>query len=293
MKKLIIGVLLLVGGRSIVAQDNEVRFLQADTVQSVQNTCSSIPMSHWSFVLKSGMNFYRMFSSDASEVDKLGFSWGGSAQYSFNPLVGLGLEFLSGNYSRSYLQNGVSANLNCKSNELFLFTSFNLTNALAPIRYNFSKQLNLFADFGGGLAFFQCASAGTVLSGPSPTFVGKVGLNLEITLNKNLNVFCGGEYHPYSSRRMSQGLGTRNADSYQFCLGLRYKFAKQSKHALNIGLQDYSPAVIPDRVTKTYRDGDTYETLARLKMVEERNGVLKQKIGQKQSEVDQLITTKL
>jgi len=277
MKKTLLCVLGMVGTFAIAsAQENTVE----NTLQ-LQESCGHIPISHWSIGLKTGANYYRMAPVAVSQYDKINLMVGGNIDYTINPLIGIGVEYNFNDYTRPYTYMGNEGHLKGGTHDAILYGSVNLSNALSPFRTGFWKNLNIYGDAGTGLAFyFYDMDFGSITSNSTnapATFLGKLGLNAEFTLNKSFNLGFEGQYRFYDTPKMGFSISNHNNDAFIATIGLRYKFASGTKkHARNINLCEYSPKPTP--IINNIVKGDTEETLNRLKAIEQENAALKQKM---------------
>jgi len=284
MKKRLFFLMCILGTVNFVTA--QVGILNDDGEYPIQETNLSIPVSHWSIGIKSGASNFRIPPNAIKESDRDKLMVGGFLDYTFNPFIGIGLEYDYNNYSGPYTYNNIKGNLDGVTNDLILVGSVNLSNAFAPYRSGFWHFLNIYGDGGGGVAFYRYALNNAQLKNKE-TLMGKLGLNAEFTLNKSFNLSLAGQYNQYDSRNMSDATAIRNCDAWIWTVGLRYKIGGKSlKHVRDINLCEYSPKPIPSMIKNTYVKGETEETLNHLKDVVEENSAMKQKIQQLQKKAE-------
>jgi outer membrane protein OmpA-like peptidoglycan-associated protein len=273
MKRKLFCLLCMVGSIAIFSVQGEVKSKNADPGQTA---CAAIPLSHWSFALKGGLSYFNVAPPSSTSSDKYKTTLGGVIDYTFNPFIGLGIEYDNSDYSHPYSYLGTNGNVKGWTNDFILYGSVNLSNALAPFRA--WKGLNVYGNVGAGVAYYNNALDDAPAKDYS-SMMGKLGLNAEISLGESFNLCIAGQYHQYESRTLGGAIGNRNSDAMIYTVGLRCKINSSTKmHARNISLCEYSPKPIPVITKKTYVKGETEETLAHLKTVEKENAALKQKI---------------
>jgi len=278
MKKRLLFLVCILSMVSIVSAQDTI--LNDDEEYPAQKTSVSIPVSHWSLGIKTGISNYMIPPNAINESDRYKMMVGGFFDYTFNPFIGIGLEYDYNNYSRLYTDHNVIGNMYGVTNDLLLNGSFNLSNSFAPYRSGFWHILNIYGDVGCGVAFFHCALNNNKLK-YKESLMGKLGLNAEFTLNKSFNLGLAGQYNQFNSRNMSVATAIRNCDAWIWTVGLRYKIGgKTLTHARDINLCEYSPKLVPTIVKNTYVKGETEETLNHLKDVVEEDAAMKQKIQQ-------------
>jgi len=283
MKKLFCMVCMV----GIVAIISAQEVTRVGLVLAEQESCIAIPVSHWSFGIKTGVSKYMIPPDAPNESDRLKWMFAGVIDYTINPFIGIGIEFDNNDYSRPYTYAGHTGEFKGGTNDFILNGSLNISNALAPFRSGSWKNLNIYGDVGGGVSlyhyynYYKINGVITDVGGDrvnNTARMGKLGLNAEFTLSETINLSLAGQYNQYYSRNMSGATALRNCDAMIFTLGLRYKLgSKESKHARNINLCEYSPKPVPTTVNKTYIKGETQETLKHLKTIQNENAAMKQK----------------
>ena len=273
MKKIVFWIFCMVGSVSIVTAQE--RLLKVDTVPPLQQLCAPIPLTHWSLGLKAGVSDFLIPPNAINESDRLKLMVGGLLEYTINPLIGIGLEYDYNDYSRPYTYQGINGKLKGLTNDVILYGSVNLSNALVPVRSGFWQTLNIYGDVGAGVGFYQFA-LDNAKTKYREAMMGKLGLNAEISLSESFNLSIEGQRNQYDSRNMSDARATGNCDAWIFTVGLRYKIgSSSSKHARNISLCEYSAEPAPIVIAKTYMKGDTDELLNRVEVAERENAATK------------------
>ncbi|HET9572042.1 MAG TPA: OmpA family protein [Bacteroidales bacterium] len=276
---------LLVGFALVSAQEVKV-----DTLVPTQRVWTSIPVNHWSFVLKGGLNNYLMAPPAPTSADRINLSFGGALEYTFNPFIGLGLEYVRSDYSRPYTYLNTTGSMEGATNDVLLFSSVNLSNVLSPYRDGFWRNLNIYGDAGAGIAMYKSALDGATLSGQN-VLVGKLALNAELNVSKVLGVSLEGRYHQYDALNMAGGRSNRNVDALMLMLGLRFKLGSML-HARNISLCEYAPKTIPVVSKTTFVKGETPLTMSRIRAVELENAAINQKISKLEADARDLLAKK-
>lgn len=284
MKKLFC--ILCVVGMVAIASAQEEKGV--GVVLAEQEFCTAIPVSHWSFGLKTGVSKFMIPPDAPSESDRLKWMFGGVIDYTVNPFIGIGIEYDNNDYSRPYTYAGHIGEFKGGTNDFILYGSLNISNALAPFRSGSWKNLNIYGDVGGGVSlnhYYEYYRVNGVLTDEggdrinNTARMGKLGLNAEFTLSESINLSLAGQYNQYYSRNMSGATALRNCDAMIYTLGLRFKLGTgNSKHARNINLCEYSPKPVPTVVNKNYVKGETQETLSRLKAIQNENAAMKLKV---------------
>jgi opacity protein-like surface antigen len=241
---------------SFILVFSTVIFVSAqDAVSKVSVQGGVIPNSHWSVSLKGGGSYFRTggmqynYALDFFKRSRLDFFSvvGGTVEYTFNPIIGLGLDMTYVNYSRwndinedRLKDNYLSAN----TKDVALFGSLNLTNIITPKRTGFWEKMSLYANLGTGIAFYKYDVSGHSAS-PS-SFLALGGLNLEYNISKSFAVGGEFQYRYYAKDDMGyypnyQPVGF--SDAALATLSLRYKInaTGAKKHVRNINALEYVP----------------------------------------------------
>jgi len=295
MKQLLLLSLCVAGAvTGVTAQDTqtvETKTTQTtetvETVAPVPDVCGHIDVSHLSFGIKAGVNYFSMSPPAPTLYDKFNLGVGGMIDYTINPMYGFGLEYMFSDFSRPYTYMDGKGRIKGTTNDIIAYGSVNLSNVLAPFRTGFSRNLNVYGDVGGGVAIYSTdMNFGHIIANNKPIAVAKLGLNAEFTLSDAFNLCFEGQYHLYDANRMGGGTSNRNNNALMATIGLRYKFANSVlKHARNISLCEYSPRPAPVIVNNTtVVKGDTQATLDRLSASEREKAELQRKVQRMQED---------
>ena len=189
--------------------------------------------AHWSFGVKGGANYFRVYPQANDYLTDAGYGGSAFLAYTINPLWGFGLnaDYLSYNRDKNrYLGNTIDATL---------YTDVNLSNLLAPQRQGkFWKAVNTYAIFGVGVAIYSCEDKllDTKLENEL-TGVATAGLGADINLGKRLSLGLEAQYRYYPKQDLG-GEWTPNkdgCDALYASIGLRYKFNGAKKdHVRNM-----------------------------------------------------------
>lgn len=283
MKKILFGIIAMFGMVFFASAQEEIKVLKVDTLKPAQNLCRIVPMAHWSLAIKGGLDNYLMAPPAQTYSDRLNLTYGGVLEYTFNPFVGIGVEYDHSDYSRPYTYMNTVGDLKGNSNDVILFSAVNLSNAFAPFRRGAWAKLNFYGSAGVGAAMYQGALDGAAAS-QKTTAMGMLGLNAEVTLSKTFNLSLEGKYHQYDALNMSGGSrSNRNVDALMLTLGLRCKLGSKM-HARNASVRAMTPEPTPIIVLKTVQKGDTEAVIVRLKTAENMNAILKDKLQKLEQE---------
>jgi outer membrane protein OmpA-like peptidoglycan-associated protein len=264
-----------------------------DSAIKALSQCNFTPVTHWSIGIKAGGNYFRVAPEPVSRVDQIHLIFAATVEYTINPIVGIGLEYMDNPYSRSYyldLSETTTGKINGASHDLILYGSINLSNWLTPYRKGNNAKWNVYANTGYGYAFYNNAlddKPNNINMGP----MGNVGVNAEYVLSKELSLGFEGQYR-YYHRKLVSGDKPGNSNALALTIGLRYKFKAngEKQHARNISMCEYYPKPAPVIIEKVVKD-NTAETLGRLKAIEAENAALNDKI-KKLNDIIVAFTTK-
>jgi len=278
-----------------------VTVVSDSSILKVATTCAFTPVSHWSIGLKGGGNYFRVAPGSISRSDQFNWVGGAAIEYSINPLVGLGLEYMYNPYGHTYQLNANQiGTMEGRTHDAVVFASINLMNLLVPNRTNFWSKMNIYGDAGVGVGFYQFKlmnAANNVIvdsrnagDGVPETVMGKLGLNLEYNISKSIALGGEVQYRYYDRTnlggyQMSKG----NSEALTATIGLRFKLGAngQKQHARNISMCEYYPKPAPVIINKIVKD-NTVETMDRLKAIEDENAALNNKINKLNSDIDSL-----
>jgi len=285
MKNLFLSVMLMTFAAGTTTAQQVVAVVPApvDNVKT-QTMCDYTPVTHWSFGIKGGANYFRVAPGSLSRFDQAHLIAGGTLEYSINPLVGIGLEYMYNPYGHSYQLNATqTGTLDGRTHDAVVYASLNLTNLLIPKRADFWSNLNIYGDAGMGVGFYQFKLSdanNTVMvdsrnmgDGVPETVMAKAGLNLEYNLGRSVAI--GGEVqYRYYDRANLGGFNMSNgsSDALIATIGLKFKFGAtgNKQHARNISMCEYYPTPAPVIVEKIVKD-NTIETTNRLNALEIEN----------------------
>lgn len=231
-------------------------FAQEATEAAAVESSTAEGLNHWSFELKGGVDYFRYTDK------KFNFEGGADVEYTFNPLWGLGIEYMY--KMNNHDQNGIrKPEFDGTVHDIDLFASVNLSNLLAKYRSAGWQKLNIYANGGVGASIINWE----VKNGADDDLVKPVGVLtgvIEYNVSKSFAIglqgritgnLKSGELHPYSGARVNGGAN----------LAVRYKFGGEN-NIRNVALVDYEPkAEVPD-VTPMLEEAKKQceETTARL-----------------------------
>ena len=226
-----------------------------DAVSKVPVQGEVIPNTHWSVSLKGGGSYFRTggmqynYARPFFTRSRLDFTSvvGGTVEYTFTPVFGLGLDLTYTGYSRwnDLNMDRVRDNyLNGNTKDVALFGSFNLSNIITPKRTGFWEKLSLYANLGTGIAFYKYDVSGH-LAHPS-SFLALGGLNLEYNICKSFAIGGEVQYRYYAKDDMGYYPNyqpTGFCDAALVTLNVRYKInaTGAKKHVRNINALEYVP----------------------------------------------------
>jgi outer membrane protein OmpA-like peptidoglycan-associated protein/opacity protein-like surface antigen len=288
-----------------VSTQDAVTVVSDSSILKASTACAFTPVSHWSIGLKGGGNYFRVAPGSVSRSDQFHWVGGAAIEYSINPLVGLGVEYMYNPYGHTYQLNANQlGTMEGRTHDVLMFASINLMNLLVPNRTNFWSKMNIYGDAGVGIGFYQYKlmdAANNVIvdsrdagDGVPETVMGKLGLNLEYNISKSIALGGEVQYRYYDRTnlggyQMSKG----NSDALTATIGLRFKLGAtgQKQHARNISMCEYYPKPAPVIINKIVKD-NTVETMDRLKAIEAENAALNDKVNKLNNHIDSLSVTK-
>lgn len=284
-----------------VSTQEAVTVVSDSSILKASTACDFAPVSHWSIGLKGGGNYFRVAPGSVSRRDQFNWVGGAAIEYSINPLVGLGVEYMYNPYGHTYQLNANQiGTMEGRTHDVLMYASINLMNLLVPNRTKFWSKMNIYGDAGVGVGFYQFKlmdAANNVIvdsrdagDGVPETVMGKLGLNLEYNISKSIALGGEVQYRYYDRTnlggyQMSKG----NSDALTATIGLRFKLGAngQKQHARNISMCEYYPKPAPVIINKIVKD-NTVETMDRLKAIEAENAALNNKINKLNNQVDSL-----
>jgi len=246
--------------------------------------CDYTPVSHWSFGIKGGANYFRVAPGSLSRRDQAHLIIGGTLEYSINPLVGIGLEYMYNPYGHTFQLNAnQTGTLDGLTHDAVVYGSLNLTNLLVPKRTEFWSKLNIYGDAGVGVGFYQyklsdannnvIVDTRNVGDGVPETVMAKAGLNLEYNLGRTVAIGGEVQYRYYDRANLGgYNMSAGSSDALTATIGLKFKFGATGdrQHARNISMCEYYPTPAPVIVEKIVKD-NTIETTNRLNALEIEN----------------------
>jgi len=253
--------------------------------------CEFVPVTHWSLGIKGGANYFIVTPFAPKRTDQIHFMFGGTLEYTINPLVGIGLEYNYNPYSHSYYINGSpSGDMVGSTHDAVLYSSINFSNLLTPYRSGFFSKLNIYGDAGVGFGFYNFSLNDAPKSNAvSP--MAKVGLNAEYNISKSVSLGVEGQYRYYHRNNLGGiDIGAAN-EALTTTIGLRYKFAAngEKQHARNISICEYYPKPVPVAIEKESTE-DNAEIMERLNAIEAENAALKDKLQKLDEDLKTLST---
>jgi len=270
----------------VVTDSSEVALLKASTA------CDFTPVNHWSLGIKGGTNYFRVNPVGMKRGDLFHLMLGATAEYTINPLVGLGLEYEYNPYGHSFQLNSTqTGSLEGRTHDILMYGSINLANLLLPYRTNFWSKMNIYGDAGVGVGFYQfkltdanqnlIVDSRNLGDGVPETMMAKLGLNLEYNVTKSIALGGEVQYRYYDRANLGgYNMSKGNCEALTASVGLRFKFGAtgNKQHARNISMCEYYPKPAPVIINKIVKDNTT-ETLDRLKALEDENAKLNDKIN--------------
>ena len=270
----------------VVTDSSEVALLKASTA------CDFTPVNHWSLGIKGGTNYFRVNPVGMKRGDLFHLMLGATAEYTINPLVGLGMEYEYNPYGHSFQLNSTqTGSLEGRTHDILMYGSINLANLLLPYRTNFWSKMNIYGDAGVGVGFYQfkltdanqnlIVDSRNLGDGVPETMMAKLGLNLEYNVTKSIALGGEVQYRYYDRANLGgYNMSKGNCEALTASVGLRFKFGAtgNKQHARNISMCEYYPKPAPVIINKIVKDNTT-ETLDRLKALEDENAKLNDKIN--------------
>ena len=249
-------------------------------------TFTETSFSHWSLGLKGGINYFRVVPSVLRQPDesRLHWIWGGTVEYSINPLAGIGLEWMNNPY-----ENEVDAlnTLDGNTFDMVPYFSINLTNLLFSNRTGFWRKVNIFSETGGGIGFYHYSLNNAPVNYHS-TVVAKTGINVEYNFSKLLALAFDGNYRYYDRANLGgANIGKGFCEALNVTVGLRIKFGANAKqHIRNCMVYeyDYQPMPIVDADVAV----DLHKMIVGVDSVEKEDLGLKKKLQELQSRLNLL-----
>ena len=247
MKKVLLSIMLVICA---------VSYVPAQEVATKLGQGELIPNSHLSVSLKAGGSYFRnggvQFKGptffDRSRLD-LTSVVGGTIEYTFTPIFGLGLDLSYVGYGRwsDFNQDQVKDNyLKGGTKDAALYASLNLANIIAPNRKGFWSKVSLYGNAGAGMGFYHYETGIHKSLSNANTFLALGGFNLEYNISKAFAIGAEMQYRYYAKDDMGYYANYSPkgfSDAAIATLGLRYKIpcCKDRKHVRNINALEYVP----------------------------------------------------
>ena len=284
-KKLFLSLLLTTVAVGYNAAQEVVAVVPAQvSITKAPTACEFTPVSHWSFGIKGGTNYFRVAPGALTRGDEFHLIFGGNLEYSINPLVGLGVEYMYNPYGHDYQLNATqTGKLEGLTHDVLMYASINLMNLLVPNRTAFWSGMNIYGDAGVGVGFYQFKlsdASGNVIvdsrdlgDGVPETPMAKLGLNLEYNISRSIALGGEVQYRYYDRTNLGgYTISKGNSDALTATIGLKFKFGAtgSKQHARNISMCEYYPKPAPVIIEKIVKD-NTIETINRLNALETEN----------------------
>lgn len=247
-------------------------------------TSNKTSFSHWSLGLKGGGNYFRVVPSALTHPDegRLHWIWGGTVEYSINPLAGIGFECINNPYGSDI---DALNTLDGNTFDVVPYFSINLTNLLLPNRAGFWRKVNIFSETGVGAGFYHYSLNNAPVTYHS-TVIAKTGINVEYDFSKFLALAFEGNYRYYDRADLGgTNIGKGFCEALNATVGLRIKFGANSKqHVRNICMcEDHHQSIVGTDIA-----GSLQKTMNSIDSVEKTNADLKQKLDDLQSRLNLL-----
>jgi outer membrane protein OmpA-like peptidoglycan-associated protein len=238
-------------------------------------------ISKWSVAVKAGLT-YDMVLPQSTFGQSLGTLLPGvSLDYTFNPIFGLGLDASNLKYKRSIAQESTF--------DVVLFGSTNLSNLFSPVRNGFWKNLNIYANLGGGLGFYDyVTTGGQTIESSNPLMLSS--LLAEYSLSRNWAVGLEGQYRYYMDFNQKAGVPPINGfgvDGIVTAVSLRYKFGSSPKpHTRDVSVDDYY--VTPTERLADMVKAENDELKRQLDAIRADNDAIRQRLNKVEGDVKEV-----
>lgn len=194
--------------------------------------------NHWSIQAKGGVNTIKgLYIGNDPWSRTINAEYGGAIEYTFTPLIGVGIEYV-------YLKNNHSdLDFTSNVNQATVFGSLNLSNLTIPYRTGFWKSLNTYFNFGTGFCF---GDYNTDAVGITPTsdnvmnLAAVFSLNFEYNVGKALSIGIEPQYFANSNSKYNRvPFQSSENGFYTLNLNVRYKIGGSRMHIRNQNYVDY------------------------------------------------------
>ena len=249
-----------------------------------EETCTPASVSHWSIGIKAGTNYFRANPTTLERSDRMHMILGGTLEYDFNPLTGIGIELMNNPYGGDITS---TRTLDANTFDILPYASFNLTNLLLPWRSNSWRKWNVFSETGAGVGFYHY-SMNNAPNTNAKTLLAKVGLNAEYNISKTLALGLEGQYRYYDRATMGgQYFQKGYCEGLTASIGLRIKLGANNKqHARNISMCEYNPK--PQKVDDMKALACCQDAANNLKNLEQSNAEMEQKLQDLENQLNAL-----
>jgi cell division septation protein DedD len=197
---------------------------------------AQLAYDHWSIQAKGGVNTIRGLYRSNWDRD-INAEVGGAIEYTFSPLIGLGVEYL-------YLNNNHSwKKFTSKIHQTTIFTSLNLSNLTVPYRSGAWKRFNTYFNLGVGFGFGDFVSTDTTVvdrTGDVMNLTGVLGINFEYNVSPNLAIGIEPQFFSNTNSKFNPAPFQVNEKAfYTLNLNVRYKITGSKPHIRNQNYADY------------------------------------------------------
>lgn len=217
---------------------------QSDGVKKEDNK----ELSKWSFALKGGANTLRGMQYSKTLDRPVNLDLGLELERTFNPLFGIGFEYLYQNNNNRYFDSNI--------NNTTLYGSLNLTNIVGAYRSGNWQKFNAYMNAGGGLGFSAWKYNGTKSKDIQTSLAAFMGLNLEYNVSDRCAIGIEGQYRWNSSAEYNPAPYRGRKDLYATHLSLRWKLGNKENHVRNTSVTDW--VIANTKVDSTlYKDHTT------------------------------------
>ncbi|MCB9017712.1 MAG: OmpA family protein [Prevotellaceae bacterium] len=241
-------------------------------------------LNHWSANIKAGVDYFRWTDK------KINFEGGASVEYTFNPLWGLGVEYMY--QMNNHDANGLKPEFDGTVHDATLFASVNLSNILAKYRSSAWQKLNVYANGGVGASIYSWdIKNGADKNDALP--LGVVTGVIEYNLSNSFAIGLEGRVKGNNKKSFVPQIANETCGAranFGANLSFRYKFGAEN-NVRNIALVDYEPKVEMPDVTPMLDEAKKQceETTSRLEdQIANQNAAIKKLQGQLKETQDSL-----
>lgn len=211
--------------------------------------------SHISLGFRGGISIIKTYGEYLQVEDRMNYLGGGNLEYSFNPRWGFGFDYVYMPYDMDY---GISGKLTALAHEITAYTSFNISNIVAPYRSGNWQKLNFYGNLGGGISLFDYDNTMSKQKGNDKCLVIPMGFMIEYNLGGAFAINLGSEYrwHNYSDMKKEfiGDISGLNNGFFTGTLGVKFKFGGSKEHVRNISYPAFEKARMDDECTPRFRE---------------------------------------